>query len=245
MKIKIDASMFREAMNAVSGLVDEITIQVTNEDMNILCMDPANVAMVSFNMPSSSAIEWECTTTEEEPVEKVCIKLTDLNTILRRTSKDDILNIETIDNQLQIGISGYKDFTIPLIAEEESKEQKMPPLEHKAKVKMPTKKILDAIEDCSIADEGVIFSVSKDKLVLSAQGDMKKAAITLEGEDVHIESEADQKVKFAIEYLRKMVLPKTATTVEVCLNTDYPLMLKYTAKGYKMEFLLAPRVENN
>ena len=245
MKIKIDASMFRDAMKSVSGLVDEMVIHITKDKMDITSMDPANIAMVVFSMPSSSAIEWEASITEKEPVEKVCIKLTDLNKVLKRIAKEDVLNIETIDNQLNVGISGYKDFTIPLLEIEEKKEQKLPDLTHKAKINLPTSKIADAIEDCGIAGEAIVFEVEEEKLVLSANDELRKAAVTLQGEDVQIVSEGEQKAKFALEYLRKIVLPKTSKSVEVCLNTDYPLMLKYNAKGYKITFLLAPRVEQN
>lgn len=242
MKITIDATTFKDAIKSISSIISEATLKITKDEMSLVAMDPANVAMVIFSMPSSAAIEWETIELKEGEVEKVTVNLVSLNGILRRTTKDDTLKLETTDNKLKIVISGYKDFSLPLIADD-LKEENIPKLEHKSTVTLPTKKLADAIEDCSIAHDAVVFMLNKDKLVLTAEGDLKKAEITLNTEDVKIQTESEQKAKYAIEYLNKIVLPKE-TNIEVSLKTEYPLKLFYENKSYKLTFVLAPRVEN-
>jgi len=242
MKITIEATLFKDCMKAVAALIDEAVIKVTEAEMTIISMDPANVAMVALNLPSSSAIEWAVETTEKEPAEKIFVNLRNLNQVLKRVAKSDILKLETTQSHLKIGISGYKDFSIPLLADDESKEQKLPTLNHKAKVTLGLKMLTDAIDDCAVAGEAVVFSVDKEKLVLSSEGDMTKAAITLKGADVKIEAESNQRSRFAIEYLNKMQ-PKVADNVEIGISKDYPLQLFYRPQHFKLIFVLAPRVE--
>jgi len=243
MKITIDAILFKDCMKAIGTLVDEVTLKVTEVEMSIISMDPANVAMIAFNLPSSSAIEWEVETTEKEPAEKIMVRLADLNKVLKRVIKDDILKIETTENRLVLKISGYKEFVMPLLADDDSKEQKLPTLDHKAKITLPLKRLADAIEDCAIADEAVNFVAETDKFVLDSESTLTKAAITLTGEDVKIEAPEKQRARFALEYLNKM-LPKVSDLVEIGLGTDYPLSLFYKAQHFKLMFILAPRVES-
>ena len=246
MKITIDCTLFKDCMKAVSGLVDEVSVSVTATEMAITAMDKANISMVDFHLPSESAIDWEVELTTEKPSEEFSFKLQHLNAALKRTVKEDVLKLELVKNQLQLSISGYKKFTIPLLVEDDDKKrQKVPELQHKAKSTLSVKRLAAAIEDCSTAGDSIRFSATEKNLVISAKGDITKAEVTLEGEDVKMEVQEAQKANYAREYLKRIVLPSLVDKVELSIGAEYPLWIVYKPKDYKLSFLLAPRVDNS
>jgi DNA polymerase III sliding clamp (beta) subunit (PCNA family) len=252
MRIAIDANLFRDCMKSVSALVDEIRVLFTKAEMKVIAMDPANISMVVLTIPSTAAIEWQTEVSEGQEAEEVCFRLKELNAILKKTAKEDILKLNTDNNRLNIEISGYKKFSVPLIEPEDgkkAKEQKMPELSPKVTIKLPVKKFLDAIEDCSIAADSIQFKADAKSWVLSAEGDMTKAAITLDGQDVAVNGEfskekSSYKGKYSVEYLNKIVV-KVAETMTVAWSDDYPVTLQYKTATFNLVFILAPRVEND
>ena len=235
--ITIDANLFRDCMKAVSGLVDEVNFKVTKEEMALTAMDAANIAMVDFHLPNSSAIEWNV----EEDGEEMALRLKDLNAVLRRVAKDDILKLESKDNQVHMHISGYKAFVIPML-ELEDKGQRLPVLQHQVNINLPLARLADAIEDCSIAGESIGFDANEERLLVDAKGDLTKAAVTLKGEDIQLEVETPGVARYALSYLNKIVM-KISDKVQLSIGTDYPLKLAYKAEKFKISFILAPRVE--
>ena len=249
MRIAIDATLFKDCMKSVSALVDEIRVQFTKTEMKVVAMDPANIAMVVLTIPSTAAIEWQVEVAEGQTEEEVCFRLKELNAILKKTVKEDILKLNTDKNRLNIEISGYKKFSVPIIEPDDKKQQRMPELSPKVTVKVPVKKLLDAIEDCAIAADSILFKADAKTMVLSAEGDMTKAAITLEGQEVTVNGEftkekGSYKGKYSIEYLNKIVA-KVAETMTVAWSDDYPVTLQYKTATFSLLFILAPRVENS
>ena len=56
--------LLKESINIISELVNEVTFKVDTNKIEIVAMDPANVAMVIFKLLSSSFIEYQV----EKPV---------------------------------------------------------------------------------------------------------------------------------------------------------------------------------
>ena len=53
------------------------------------------------------------------------------------------------------------------------------------------------------------------------------------------------KAKYSGEYLSKMTFEKLKTNVEIEYKKDYPMLITYSQfDSYKLQFILAPRVEN-
>ena len=53
------------------------------------------------------------------------------------------------------------------------------------------------------------------------------------------------KVKFAVEYLKKIMNTKLSKKIQLFLKNDFPLTLVYKNDNLEMKYILAPRVENN
>ncbi len=84
---------FKDSISIISDLVSEAKFKVNNNGLELVAMDPANVAMVVFKMLSSCFTKCEVVDQEE-----IAINLNNLKQILRRAKSDDVLTLETTDD---------------------------------------------------------------------------------------------------------------------------------------------------
>ena len=236
----------KESITIISELVNEARFKVSKEAIELVAMDPANVAMVIFKLLSSSFTEYDV----KKDVE-IAINLNNLKQIMRRAKPNDMLTLELDpDNKLKIILKGdnIRTFNLPII-EIDEKEQKIPDLKFPVNINIPSSVLNEAVEDVDVVAESVTFLAEPKKFTISAEGDLSQAKIEMkEGDNVKINTEGDVKVKakYSVEYLKKMISgSKIADEVSIYFGNDYPLKIEYkTIVKVMLSFILAPRVEN-
>lgn len=241
-----ETKYLKDSISIISELVNEATFKITPQAIELVAMDPANVAMVIFKLLPSCFTEYDV----KEKME-LAINLNNLKQILRRVKPDDVLKLETEDNKLKLTLQGQtkRTFAIPILDTDE-KEQKVPDLNFGATIKTSASIITDAIEDADIVGESVSFIAQPDKLMISAEGDLSKAHIDIDRSEVtqiNVHDMNPLRAKYSIEYLKKMIAgAKLADDVIISFNKDYPLKLDFkTIDKVALSFILAPRVEND
>ena len=240
-----EPSYLKESISIISDLVNEARFKVTPDAIELVAMDPANVAMVIFKLLSSSFTEYDV---KEE--QEISINLSNLKQILRRAGANDMLTLEIEDNKLKIQLKGdsTRTFNLPLI-EIEEKEQKVPELKFPVTIRTAASVLNNAIDDAAVVAESVTFEAEPKKFTVSAQGDLSQARIEIKESDntkIKVDGSGKIKSKYSIEYLKKMMAgSKLAEEVSIQFNKDYPLKLEYkTVDKVMLSFVLAPRVEN-
>jgi len=240
-----EPTYLKESISIISDLVNEARFKITPDAIELVAMDPANVAMVIFKLLSSSFTEYDVKDEQE-----VAINLGNLKQILRRAGANDMLTLELEENKLKIQLKGQsvRTFSLPLI-EIEEKEQKVPDLKFPVTITIAASILNNAIEDVDVVAESVTFEAEPKKFVISAQGDLSQAKIEMKDDNdtkIKVDGSAKVKAKYSVEYLKKMMNgSKLADSVTVQFNKDYPLKLEYKAVDKLMlSFILAPRVEN-
>ncbi len=239
-----ETKLIKEPITIISDLVTEAKFKIRKDSIEMVAMDPANVAMVVFRLLSSAFVEYSV---KEETT--IAINLANLKQVFRRIKGNDTLAIEVNENKLKLTLSGgtVRTFFLPLIDIDE-KEQRIPDLKFKTVITCPSSIINDAIEDVEIVAESVVFHVEEKKFIISASGDSSKAMVEIKADDaVKIVTEEKVKSKYSIEYLKKMMqASKISGQVTVSFNKDYPLRLEYKELDkIQMMFILAPRIEND
>ncbi|MFC1691298.1 proliferating cell nuclear antigen (pcna) [Nanoarchaeota archaeon] len=236
----------KDSISIISDLVNEARFKITPNAVELVAMDPANVAMVVFKLLSSAFSEYKV----EEKVE-LAINLSNMKQILRRAKPTDVLTLEIAEDKLKLQLKSNttRTFYMPII-ELEDKEQKVPELEFPLTVKTNSALLSDSIEDVDVVGESVSFGVDKDVLTIMAEGDLNKAKVDIKADDDTVITNSSNeavKAKYSIEYLKKMIQgDKLSEHVEIKFNKDYPLMVEYKAVDkVLMKFILAPRVEND
>ena len=235
----------KDSISIISELVNEATFKITPSAIELVAMDPANVAMVVFKLLSSCFSEYSV-----EKEMDMAINLSNLKQILRRVKPNDILTLESEEGRLKITLKSNttRTFSLPIINIEE-KEQKVPELKFPVSIKTTAAILNELIEDVGIVAESVTLEVDPSKLVVSAEGDLSKASIEVKPDDqTRIDCQSNDKVKarYSVEYLKKMVAGgKIADDVVISFNKDYPLKIEFKEIDKVMlNFILAPRVDN-
>lgn len=245
--ILADATYLKDSVTVISELVTEARFKITKEGVELVAMDPANVAMVIFKLLSSCFTEYDVAENKE-----IALNLANLKQILKRANAADILSLElSEDSKLKIQLKSdtVRTFSLPLIDVEE-REQRIPNLQFPISVALPSSSLTNVVDDVSIVAESVSFSIDNEKFVVSAEGDLSKANIEInnsEDTSIKTETKANVKSKYSVEYLKKMVqASKLADKVSVFFSQDYPLKLEYKVIDKLMLcFILAPRVESD
>ena len=241
-----EPSYLKESISIISDLVNEARFKITPNAIELVAMDPANVAMVIFKLLSSSFTEYDVHKDTE-----IGVNMANLKQVLRRASPKDMLTLELEDNRLKIELRSNttRTFNLPII-DLEDKEQKVPDLKFPVTVKTASSILNEAIADVDVVGESVAFIVDSKKFILLAEGDLNHAKIEIkEDESTKISNLSDEKVKakYSIEYLKKMISgSKLSDEVTIQFNKDYPLKLEYkTVDKVMLSFILAPRVDND
>jgi proliferating cell nuclear antigen len=239
-----DTKFLKDSVSIIADLVTEVRFQINSNGLELVAMDPANVAMVVYKLLSSSFVEYEV-----KDEKSLSINLNDLKQVLRRVKGNDTLTLENPEAKLKVTLKGKskREFLLPLIDVEE-REQKVPSLEFGVTVKTDASVINDAIEDVDIIGESVAFIATEKSFKISSSSDLSQAEVEiLPDETTAIEAAEEMKSKYSIEYLKKMIQgAKLADKAVVQFSKDYPLKLDYTVKDkMQLAFILAPRVDND
>lgn len=247
-KLRItDAKLLRDMFSAISILVDEATFNLNPEGIQLRAMDPSRVAMVDFQWPSSIFDEYQC----DEP-QKICFNITELLKLLRRSSKDETielsLNPETA--RLQISITGRynRTFNMPTL-EPQEEEVPTPKITFKVQAKATTEGLRQAIEDAQIVSDHVKLEADSEKLVLNATGDLMGANIELKkGSDTLLDLQVQEPAKatFSLSYLAEIIKAASASSEIATIEfaNDMPIHIDFQQpKEGKLTYYLAPRIE--
>ncbi len=234
----------KESIAIISELVNEAKLRISKDGIELVAMDPANVAMVIFRLLPTAFTEYDV----EKPAD-IAINLTNLRQILRRANPTDMLTLELDANKLKIQLksASTRTFSLPIIDMEE-KDQKIPELSFPVNIEADSALFNEAVNDADIVSESVSLLAEPGKLSLQAEGDLNTAAIEIrDSETVKISAKEKTKAKYSIEYLKKMIEgSKLSDRVLIQFNKDYPLKITYAAVDkVMMAFILAPRVDTD
>ena len=247
-KVKVaDAKLLKDMMTAISTLIDEATFDINPDGIKLRAMDPSRVAMIDFEWPKTIFDEYNC----NEPM-KMCINISEMLKLLRRTEKDESVELSLDENtgRLQITITGryVRSFNMPTL-EAVEEEVPTPKVAFNVEAKVTTDGLAKAIEDANLVSDHVRIEIDKEKMVMRATGDLMGATIEMKkGSDAVLDLEAKEasKATFSLSYLSEIVKAATATSdvATIEFSTDMPIRLDFQqSKEGKLTFYLAPRIE--
>lgn len=241
-----EPKILKDSISIISELVNEVTFKIDKDKIELVAMDPANVAMVIFKLLSSAFVEYNVKESKE-----LAVNLDNLNQVLKRAKPSDTITMEALDNKLKITLRGEstRTFNLSLIDIGES-EQKVPDLKFKVKVDMPSTVFSEAIEDMDIVAESVALIAEAKKFTIESEGRFNAAKVEVPTDkETSIEMIKENKIaaKYSIEYLKKIAKgDKLTENVSLNFDKEYPLRADYKLMDkLMMSFILAPRVDND
>ena len=247
-KVKVsDAKLLRDAVTAISTLIDEGTFNIDSDGIRLRSMDPSRVAMVDFVMQKTVFDEY---VSDEET--KICLSLTELLKLLKRAGRDEAVELLLDEKTAQfvITIRGkyVRTFRMPTLEASED-EVPTPKIVFNAKVTLTADGFRQSLEDVALVSDYVRVETDGDKVTMNAKGDIMGANIELKkGSDalLSIEAKEPSRSAFPLSYLSEIVKAAAATSDIVTLefSTDMPIRLDFKQRyDGTLIYFLAPRIE--
>lgn len=241
MRLKLeDPRILAQIIGIISELVTEVRLKVSKEGMSLTALDPANVAMAYFSIPSDLFGEF---VVEKEEV--LGVNLENLNAVMRRCKLGSSLIIEKEESSLKLTIQDKikREFSLALI-DVEGDDKQMPTWEFKSVIKMDAQAFVDAIEDCAVVADACTFIAQPDKFIIESSN-LHSARTEFSSEEVQIFSDSSS-ARFSLEYLSKFVKgAKIANKAEINFSDNHPMRLNFPSGRIMLSFVLAPRVEQD
>ena len=151
MKISMaDGDMLKDSISLVSDLINETNLYVKKDGLEIVAMDPANVAMVVLKLKSGMFTEYSVGNEFS-----IGLNLLNLKQILKRIKSKDVVHMKCADSMLHLSYrdsSKIRDFKLPTMNIEE-KSATIPNLSFKAAITTNSDMLASAIEDIEVVSE--------------------------------------------------------------------------------------------
>jgi len=240
-----EPKFFKEPVMVISELVNEVVFKIDREKLELIAMDPANVAMIVYKLLGSVFLEYDVTKEVE-----IAVNLDNLKQVLRRAKPSDTLTLELLESKLKITLksNSVRVFTLSLISMQEER-QKIPELDFKCRIDMPSVLFDEAIDDMDVVSDSVAFDIQDNTFNIQAAGNISTAKVSFNNNDIiKISCKEDSiKSRYSIEYLKKIIKgSKLSDNMTLSLSNDYPLKVEYKIiDKLSLAAILAPRVSND
>ena len=240
MKLELyNPSIFKDVFDCISHIVDECKLEFDNLGMRINALDKSHIVFISLEF------KYHLFDTYEVPnPESVFIDTLQFLNVLKRCKNDNVLKMETNDNNLILTFEGdaTKTYHIRLI-DNEYETPKPPAIVPPVKVNAPSNLIKDTLSDMELFSENFKISVDEDYIRLFTDGQIGDTEMKY----LHGANIAEYvKSSYSIDKVKDIFrCSKLSEEVELDIGNDMPIVITFrlvTGDGL-VSFLLAPRLE--
>ncbi|MEA2075903.1 MAG: DNA polymerase sliding clamp [Euryarchaeota archaeon] len=252
---KIDASVLRECIESITAVVDEGKLRIAEDGLKLRAVDPANVAMVSFELQRDAFDDFRFeqgsgaeAASESTAATEVGIDFNKLRDILGIGGRDEV-NLK-LDEQVQKLFTrmGSLAYTISLLDPASlRKEPKVPELEFPVQVVIETEEFRRTIRASEKIGDHIVLGVDGEEFYMEVEGEMDKLRLGLRKEQLIHLTPGTLHSLYSLDYVAAMSKGMShAENITLNLGKDYPLQVDFEVadgKG-KVSYLLAPRIES-
>jgi len=243
-KATIDADTLKSSIEALSVLVDEARFKISPEGFTVRAVDPANVAMVSFELGSNAFEEFAADDSE------IGMDLSKISDIFGVAGKDDKVSMELdeMSQKMSLHVGGLS-YTLALLDPSTVRaEPRIPQLELPAEVVLNGKDLQRAVKAAEKISDHMLLGVEGDAFYMEAEGDTDRVRLDIPRDQLIDLKSGEARSLFSLDYLSDIVKPASKSNeVTVELGKDFPVKIGFTIAGGegKIGYLLAPRIESD
>lgn len=235
----------QEFLNPVSVLVDECKIEVTDNQLQIRAVDPANVCMVDVTLNEAGFESYE----GQRAV--IGIDLERLQDIISMGSTDSTVTLvaDTSDQKLNIDVENV-NYNLSLIDPDSIRDgPEIPDIDLPASVEIGGSEISQGIKAAGMVSDHLSlgFSEEDDAFTVGAEGDTDDVEVEHNKDEVESMSVSEAESIYSLEYLEKVSKAVgSSRNVDLSLDDEKPVRINYDiAEGEgEVIYMLAPRIQN-
>ncbi|NYT19510.1 MAG: proliferating cell nuclear antigen (pcna) [Methanosarcinales archaeon] len=243
-KATIDAYLLKDSIETLSVLVDEARFRISPEGIAVRAVDPANVAMVSFDLVTDAFDEFSADDCE------LGLDLSRVSDILAVADRDDKVQMELDEDakKLKIQIGGFS-YTLSLLDPSTIRaEPRIPQLDLPAEIVLNGKDLQKAVKAAEKISDHMLLGVEGENFFMEAEGDTDRVKLTMSRDQLIDIKPNDTRSLFSLDYLSDIIKPASKSNeVTLHLGKDFPIKINFTiANGAgTIGYLLAPRIESD
>lgn len=243
-KATIDADILKSSIETLSVLVDEARFRISPEGLSVRAVDPANVAMVSFELNSNAFDEFSADDCE------IGMDLSKINDIFSVAGRDDkvTMELDEMSQKLSLQLGGLS-YTLALLDPSTIRaEPRIPQLELPAEAVLNGKDLQRAVKAAEKISDHMLLGIEGDVFYMEAEGDTDRVRLDMPKDQLIDLKSGDARSLFSLDYLSDIVKPASKSNeITVELGKDFPVKIGFSiANGAgKVGYLLAPRIESD
>lgn len=237
-----EAKYFKEIMDSLSKIVDEVVLKATPEALTIRAMDPGKVALIEINLPQTVFLEYEV------PQEaSIGLSVNNLSKLIRGVKKGSRFAISLEEEFVYISIEyigrreyRFRNLEIPVPEIPELN------LTFNAKAQVLADTIKSVIKDAETVSETLEIEATTDNVLYFRSRGTSIIETKLTpgvGSLISLEVIEPSKSIYQIEFLKHVLgLTRIADVVSLKFSNDSPLELVFNISDGTVRYLLAPTV---
>jgi len=246
-----DVETLQEFVATLMPVVNEGKLQLTDDGLRTVAVDPANVAMIDSTLPAETFEHYE----RSGAIDVIGINLERFDEVLGFGDSDDVVELvlDAETRTLTATIDAL-EYTLALIDPDAIRQEPdLPDLDLTAEIVLEGRDLDRGLTATDmVGDHATMRSEPDDEaeaFVIEAEGDTDAASLAFGSADV-IDATVDESAVsiFSIDYLKEVTKPIGADTeVRVDLGTEFPaeLRFEYADGAGDALYVVAPRITND
>ncbi len=235
-----EAKYFKEIIDALGKLVDEVAFQIKQDGLKVVALDPAKVALINIDIPMTAFLEYDV------PEETVAgLSTASLSKMLKKIKKGDKFVMSVEEDRVEIIIESigkriyrFRNLDVPIPEIPETQ------LEFNVKAQVLIDVIKQALKDAETVGEFLeVEAPDNETLYLRGKGATVAETKLVVGMPalVSLEVKEPSKSTYQIEYLKYVAgITKIAELATLRFSSDAPLELEFSLGEGRIKYLLAP-----
>lgn len=234
-----DWTILKNIFININEIIDEVVVECTSDGLRFKGIDRGHVCFFEGNISKELFDEYAL-----EDVFHLYIDLNELVKVLKRGNKKDNLifkaNIETI--KLSFKNKNNRNFSITQIDMNDNMRD-IPQLNYTINFQCEFDTIKDSLKDADLYSDRLTFTCENNSLTLLCDGTNGN----YENECELLESvEESCSATYSISWLFKIFNNKLSSeNLIIHMGNDYPMLIEMNLDFIKVNYLLAPRLEND
>ena len=236
-----DAKNLKYIMESISELVDEAVFFLRKNVMSMEACDPSLVCKIELDLQSSFFNEYQLS--EDRTIG---LSVNALRKVSRRIHLGDGMLMElnggTMDFTLRSSIE--RQFQCMLL---EAQEEVLPTInvEYPVLIEMDVSVFKEGVRDAAIVANTVLFEVTPEEMIISAEGDTERARIRISKNSESVrrfEVKKNCSSKFNLGYLLSFLHSSyISDRVRISMgDKNLPLRIDFPVESMRLTFYLAP-----
>ena len=236
-----EAKYIKSIIDVLAKLADEVAFQLTPDGLRVKALDPARVALIDIDLPSTAFLEYDV------PEDTIAgISTANLAKLLKKIKKGDKFVMEVTEDTITITIESisrrkyrFRNMEVPVPDIPEAK------LEFNVEAQLLVDVIKHAIKDAeAVGDTLEIEAPDEDTLYLRGVGTTTtETKLTRDmAALIDLIVKEPSKSMYQLEYLKHVVnLTRIAEIVVLRFSSDMPLEMEFSLAEGRVKYLLAPK----